>query len=489
MKAPLLTITTLIVLLESDLIFAHAFLFFSWIKTTNTSKSQIQCSSSKQELRNNGNFLRNQMILAPLTRGGNLPFRRLCADFGMKTSLSEMIYARSLLKGDAVEQARLRRANNEDMFGIQFATNNVEEGCKAIEMAAASGADFVDLNCGCPIYEATRRGLGSSLLRSPKKLGRLVNGLTNNKENIPVTVKIRLGCEFDSINCSEVVRELRQAGAAAITIHGRTAQQGYSKPADWDLIKQVVDEGKAEGFEHIPIIGNGDILTYYEATRRMSDSSVDSVMVGRGALTKPWIFKEFQDQQTWDPDSDERIKIYRTLTNYMKDHFGDDDWGRKKSWNFLPWHFEFFARYHPYPEEQFAKFALTKPLIQERTITSDAMCPLDLLLLNRSSEVHDLIADSLWDSVSDLDAVNKLKKLSESHEFKKILENGSTSTHEGEEDQVLTNLPKGKAGKWEKRRGRKPGPKRSEEEISRIRAERAAKKAQILSEGGIWPPK
>lgn len=429
--------------------------------------------------------LKGKMILAPLTRGGNLPFRRLCADFGMEVSLSEMIYARSLLRGDAVEQARLRRASNEQLLGIQFATNNVEEGCNAIDIAADAGADFVDLNCGCPIFEATRRGLGSSLLRSPKKLGKLVNGLVNNKRNMPVTVKIRLGCEADTINCNEVVRALRHAGAAAVTIHGRTAQQGYSKPADWDFIEKIVQEGNEEGYAHVPVIGNGDILTHFEATRRIQQSSVDSVMVGRGALTKPWIFKEFKDKETWNLDNNERIEIYRTLANYMKDHFGDDDWGRKKSWNFLPWHFEFFARYTYMSDEEFEAQSLDKPLIQNRAMLSDDMPPLESLLANRSTDAHNLIAGALWESESNADAVDKLNKVAESHEFKQILEKGNSSDRE---DEVLTNLPKGKAGRWEKRRGRNPGPKRTDEEIAAIRAERAAKKAKILAEGGVWPP-
>ena len=154
------------------------------------------------------------MILAPLTRGGNLPFRRLCTDFGLQTSVSEMIYARSLLRGDAVEQARLRRSEHEPTYGVQFATKQIEEGIEAIRLAEETGADFCDLNCGCPIYEATRRGLGSSLLRSPQKLGHLVKGLVDGSD-LPITVKIRLGCEADTVNCLETVRAVREAGATA----------------------------------------------------------------------------------------------------------------------------------------------------------------------------------------------------------------------------------------------------------------------------------
>lgn len=436
--------------------------------------------------------LRGKMILAPLTRGGNLPFRRLCADFGMDASVSEMIYARSLLRGDAVEQARIRRSINEPLFGVQIATNLIDEGVNAIdeilrlEDPSRNGApDFIDLNCGCPIYEATRRGLGSSLLRSPTKLGTLVSGLVSQSK-LPLTVKIRLGCEANTINCSHVVRELRQAGATAITIHGRTAQQGYSKDADWELITKVVEEGKKEGYGHIPIIGNGDILTYYEARRFMERSGVNSVMVGRGALIKPWIFQEFNQNRSWNPDMNERIQVYRTLTAYMKDHFGDDAMGWKKSKFFLPWHFEFFCRYKNYPEEEYGDQSMEKPLIQNRYPTEDDMSPLQILMSNRCTDAHQLIASALWESDSDMDALHKLESLAESALFKDILQNGNIKE---EQDEELANLPsKGKAGKWEKRRRRNPGPKRTDEEIAKIRAERAAKKERILAAGGAWPP-
>ena len=425
------------------------------------------------------------MILAPLTKGGNLPFRRLCADFGMDTSVSEMIYARGLLKGSPVEHARMRRAESEKTFGVQFATNQVEEGLNAIELIQKSGADFVDLNCGCPIYDVTRRGLGSSLLRSPTKLHKLVKGLVDGSPGIPITVKIRLGCEADTINCLENVKAAREAGAAAITIHGRTAQQGYSRDANWDLIQQAVNECKEEGYGHVPIIGNGDILTYYEARRRIRETGVDSVMVGRGALAKPWIFKEFNDNATWQPTMIERVEVYFTLARYMKDHFGDDDMGRKRAWTFLPWHFEFLTRYCPYPEEEYALQSTDKPLIQRRVVlTSDD--PLQILLANKSPDAHDAIAAILWESDSTHSAVQRLQGFAESAEFKQIVLTGSASAEE--EDKVLANKPPGKAGKWNKRQVRKPGPKRTDEEIAAIRAERAKKKEMILASGGQWPP-
>jgi tRNA-dihydrouridine synthase 3 len=461
------------------------FCFCSFLPITNALSSPTSPPSiSNHKYEHIQSSLTNKMILAPLTRGGNLPFRRLCTDFGLQTSVSEMIYARSLLRGDAVEQARLRRSEHEPTYGVQFATKQIEEGIEAIRLAEETGADFCDLNCGCPIYEATRRGLGSSLLRSPQKLGHLVKGLVDGSD-LPITVKIRLGCEADTVNCLETVRAVREAGAAAITIHGRTAQQGYSKNADWELIRQAVRESREEGYGHVPIIGNGDILTHYEARRRMEETGVDSVMVGRGALSKPWIFKEFNENQTWSPDAKERVEVYRTLANYMKDHFGDDAMGRKKSWNFLPWHFEFLSRYTPYPEEEFGAQSVEKPLIQNRIVLPDHMPPLQVLLANRCTDSHDVIASILWESDSNEHAFQKLNEFAESHAFQEILRTGSANSGK---DEVLTNLPKGKAGKWEKRRGRTPGPKRTEEEIAQVRAERAAKRERVLAEGGVWPP-
>lgn len=204
--------------------------------------------------------------------------------------MGEMIFARQLVKGDKIERARLRRAPNENFYGVQIATNTVEEGVRAIQFAADAGADWVDLNCGCPIWEATRRNLGSALLRYPYKLEQLVEGIVAQSP-LPVSVKVRVNAEGGEINVREVVERMRNAGAAAVTIHGRTSEARYSRAANWELIAQCVKENKA-AHSSMPIIGNGDILTHYEARERIALSGVDAVMVGRGALTKPWLFQE-----------------------------------------------------------------------------------------------------------------------------------------------------------------------------------------------------
>ena len=185
------------------------------------------------------------MILAPLTRGGNLPFRRLCVDYGMEVSFGEMVFARNLLKEhkrshSGVEHSRLRRAPNEKFFGVQIATNNIEEGLAAARIVAESGADFIDLNCGCPIYEATRRNLGSALLRKPERLAGLVEGLVAGSA-LPLSVKVRLAAMGGEVNIDEVAGLMYHAGAAALTIHGRTATDRCAKAADWARVRLTLE--------------------------------------------------------------------------------------------------------------------------------------------------------------------------------------------------------------------------------------------------------
>lgn len=418
---------------------------------------------------------RDAMILAPLTRGGNLPFRRWCADFGMEVSVGEMVFARALLKGDIIEKTRLRRAANEPFFGVQIATNDVDEGRRATAMAAEAGADWVDLNCGCPIYEATRRGLGSALLRKPERLAALVEGIAKDSP-LPLSVKVRLAAEGHETNVREVARLLREAGAAAVTIHGRTAQDRYSRAADWQLIKQVVDDGRAAG-SAVPVVGNGDVLTHWEATRRIETSGVDAVMVGRGALIKPWLFGEYARREAWEPSAAERVVAYRQLVAFMKEHFGDDARGRTKAWKFLPWHLDFLTRYRHCPADAPPDHSLLQT--RDDPLSAELHPPLDRLLTHRSLAVHEQIAAALWDADADADAVRALEALAASGVLDSQPHAAADAAAAGSTDDELSNVPSEKAERRRRGRGRgrrEPPPQRTPEEIAELRAQRAAKR-------------
>ena len=227
--------------------------------------------------------LSGRLLLAPLTRGGNLAFRRLCADFGCTHTMSEMAIARNLFRGYhknvRKERALCRKSElDKSIFGFQIATKSSDEAIKAAEFAKENGASWIDLNCGCPIWEAESKGLGCAMLKRPEKLYKMVEKFSKESQ-LPVTVKIRLGVtEGTGIIVDQVVQGLKDAGAQAITIHGRTGEARYSKPANWPLITEMAKEHSPD----LPIIGNGDILTHWECNERLEKNGVHAIMAARG---------------------------------------------------------------------------------------------------------------------------------------------------------------------------------------------------------------
>jgi len=171
----------------------------------------------------------------------------------------------------------------------------------------------------------------------------------------------------------------------------------------------------------MPVIGNGDALTYYEANKFREDSGCATIMIGRGALIKPWIFYECEHNTTLMPTAEERVRIYRKLAMYMKEHFHDDERGRRSAFNFLPWHLSFLCRYRPLPYELFKDTYLDHRLIQNSRIVDDILCeaygepdPLEKLLRCENEDAHVEIANVLWDAPSDEEAVSMLKNLAKS---------------------------------------------------------------------------
>jgi tRNA-dihydrouridine synthase 3 len=347
---------------------------------------------------------RDAIVLAPLTVGGNLPFRRLCSELGADVTVGEMAVVRKLLGGSPSEFALLKSHPGERFFGVQLADKKPETLAEGARLAESRGARFVDLNCGCPIDQITRRGLGASLLRKPGRLGRLVAAM-KAAVSIPVTVKLRAGWSEAKINVSEVARVCEESGADAIAVHGRTREQRYSKAADWDLIGRVAAE------RAVPVIGNGDVLTAYEARERTTRTGVRSVMLGRGALIKPWLFRELKTGETWLPTADERFGVLWRFVELLREHFGTDERGTKRALRFLPWHLNFFCRYVPLPEARHAEAAREHPLIQSRVQAPPAESPLEQLLADARPDVHERFAAELLAALSREDACERALRL------------------------------------------------------------------------------
>lgn len=283
-------------------------------------------------------IFRGRLIMAPMTRGTDLPFRRLATEWGAEVCLGEMAYAHKIVRGERSELPLLRRHPTEKIFGVQLAGKKPEVMAEAARHAEQAGADFVDINCGCPIDDATRRGFGAALLTRATRVRDIVAAM-KAAVSIPVSVKLRLGWSSGKPTFLKIARAACEAGADAVALHARSRAQRYRRPADWEAIRQLAGELQ------VPVIGNGDILTWRDARDRLASSGCAAVMVGRWALAKPWIFRELAEQRDIEPDAEGRLEVVRRYVALCREHFGDDERGRKRTRRFVGFHQDFFSRY------------------------------------------------------------------------------------------------------------------------------------------------
>jgi tRNA-dihydrouridine synthase 3 len=333
-----------------------------------------------------------------MTKGSNLPYRQLCIELGARVLVSEMVVARRLKQKRRGEFALIRRAPGEPCFGVQLAGNRPDEVAWAAALVEARGADFVDLNLGCPIDHFTRMGLGAALGRQPSRVRRIVEAMCAAVK-VPVTVKIRLGWNATHRNYLDMARAIVDGGASALTVHGRTREARYRQPADWDAIADIAAAVPA------PVIGNGDLLFPHEIDEHLRASGCAAVMTARGALIKPWIFKE-RETGYWDISADERVAIYRRYVQLARAHWGRrpgdvmdddavagalDDYGRQRLREFLRWHVGFWVRYAP------QRLDGSWPTMQQRESAFEPRSPLEALLARHDEAALDYITDELLD--------------------------------------------------------------------------------------------
>jgi tRNA-dihydrouridine synthase 3 len=283
-------------------------------------------------------LFRGRLIMAPMTRGTDLPFRLLANEWGAAVCSGEMAYAHRTGGRDRGDLPLLRRHPSEKVFGVQLAGKVPEVMAEGAKVAEGMGADFVDVNLGCPIDEVTRRGFGASLLQRPSKVAAIVAAM-KAAVTIPVTIKLRLGWSEGEDAYLKVARAAVLSGVDAITLHARSRAQRYRRPAIWDHVKALVAEVS------VPVIGNGDIFTWRDAKRRMEETGCAAVMVGRWALAKPWIFREFSNSCDIELSPDERLAVVRRYVELCRAHFRDDEKGRLRTRRFLVFHQDFFRRY------------------------------------------------------------------------------------------------------------------------------------------------
>ena len=248
------------------------------------------------------------LILAPMAGITDLSFRRIAKSFDVDLVTSEMVSSEGLVRNRASTKMLLQSHVEEKPLAIQLFGSDPKVVAEAARIVADEGADIIDLNMGCPVPKVVRQGAGAALLRDVETVAMLVDAV-RQAVSIPVTVKTRSGWSQSKINVLEVARVAEDAGADAITIHPRTAKQGFSGSADWPLIARVKQA------VNIPVIGNGDVTRPEDVGKMRKLTQCDGVMIGRGAMGNPWIFKQARQltkgQPLSSPTPQERLDVVR----------------------------------------------------------------------------------------------------------------------------------------------------------------------------------
>ncbi len=229
--------------------------------------------------------LDNMTVFAPLAGITNLPMRLMAKEEGCALVCSEMVSSHGLVYRSMKTQKIMDSISREKPLSVQIFGSDPSIMAEAARMVEASGADILDINCGCSVRKILKSGSGSALMRTPEKARAVVDAV-KKAIRIPLTIKIRSGWERSGAQALEIAGMAEESGVDAIAVHPRLANQGFGGRADWSLIKAI----KAQS--NIPVIGNGDIVKAEDAVRMLSETGCDAVMIGRGAIGNPWIFSQ-----------------------------------------------------------------------------------------------------------------------------------------------------------------------------------------------------
>ena len=266
--------------------------------------------------------LKSHAVLAPMAGVSDRAYRELCVRFGAAYCVSEMVSSKALSFNSKKSEELMEISDLERPCGIQIFGDDPKCMADAAKHALENKPDIIDINMGCPAPKISSNGSGSALMKSPRLCGEIVKAVTAVTD-IPVTVKIRKGWDDDSVNAVEVAKICESAGAAAITVHGRTRQQYYKPPVDYDIIKAVRESVS------VPVIANGDIDSAEKAKEVMDITGCDLVMIGRATLGNPWIFSQINaylenpNVKIHTPDLEERLGVMIEHIGKMVEYKGE----------------------------------------------------------------------------------------------------------------------------------------------------------------------
>ena len=266
--------------------------------------------------------LKSHAVLAPMAGVSDRAYRELCVRFGVAYCVSEMVSSKALSFNSKKSEELMEISDLERPCGIQIFGDDPKCMADAAKHALENKPDIIDINMGCPAPKISSNGSGSALMKNPRLCGEIVKAVTAVTD-IPVNVKIRKGWDDDSVNAVEVAKICESAGAAAITVHGRTRQQYYKPPVDYDIIRAVRESVS------VPVIANGDIDSAERAKEVMDITGCDLVMIGRATLGNPWIFSQINaylenpNVKIHTPDLEERLGVMIEHIGKMVEYKGE----------------------------------------------------------------------------------------------------------------------------------------------------------------------
>jgi len=280
--------------------------------------------------------LPNRVLLAPLAGVTDVPFRRICADYGAALTYVEMLVSVAVIYKSRKTWEMLTRHPSETRVGVQLTGRNVEEVVKAAAILNDQGFDAIDINMGCPVRKVVHSGSGSAFLKDTTRIRDTLAGV-RQVVNRPLSAKCRLGFTKDALNIEEVAPIIVGSGCDAVIIHGRTRDCTYAAPVQYDMIHRGTLAARALK-PSTPVIGNGNVFDRQTASLMMARTGVDGVMVSRGSLGNPWIFSELTSPDFKQPVIGEWLDGVLRHFDYHKEHYGDSEYSARLMRKHLIWY-------------------------------------------------------------------------------------------------------------------------------------------------------
>jgi tRNA-dihydrouridine synthase B len=301
-----------------------------------------------QPLQLKGLVLRNRVFLAPLAGVSDIPFRRMCSEFGAGLTFVEMLSSTGIQYGSRRTLDMLARHASESVLGVQLSGPKPDEVARAVGTLDRHGFELIDINMGCPVRKIVASGWGSAYLQDPERVTATVEQARAATAK-PLTVKCRLGFTRESMNIDDIAGRITRAGADMLTIHGRFRTDDYAIPVRLDAIRTGFDAASRAtavpdaGPARPVLVGNGDVMDLQSA-KRMAATGCDAVMISRGALGNPWIFREILAEEPATPSLGEWLDVVLRFIDYHEEHYGDSDLSARRMRKHLIWFSSGFPR-------------------------------------------------------------------------------------------------------------------------------------------------